>query len=1086
MMQKEDRVGKGIALFMILLVLSLPFYSASALAATVQVTKNSGDKNIDGFIDALGDTWKVEALVTDAATVNTNDIVVQIGNNQFPFNSCSSSTFGVTCSYANPLASGVQESSYPFSIVYTYRDQGNQQRTASANEVISADGSAPRITGLTASQRGSIVNLDFTVADRPAAAAVGLGIIEVLDGDTNEVLQTITEAEDGSSYNYGIDGSFNGQLSATLTGEGVRRIKIKAEDKLGHSVVSGAEEFRTDFVAPDVIADSLEFTDFGDYISSSNGVTTIKLDIIDGSDIAGKVKASSSQAVNLQNAPGTCQRNATVDKLWHCRWNGAEFSSQEEELSISITAEDEFGNTAEETLSTRLQLDATAPVIDFFGTERQFGDESYVKAQVVSAADNQLVLTVYDEGAGIVKEGIRANIGAFSGSRTDAAPDECTEEDEKLRCVWNLGSPVVSGDIARVSLTRFQDRVGNSGGSVEIPLFIDRSKPIVEDIELYGVSGLGENNYIQSGDFLKISLKATEENGVVVLVNLKGIVMDAENRYPENAFTRGLGDGWQVFTPEVCKKLNVTDDILECEVNTDPVRTDGPVTLNLEIKVQDIAGNDADVWKNEPQNKAGGAKGKYTLELLGVATTEQNIWEVVPRSVKTLLTFVDLDVTHLAYARMPVEVKLNSPAPQAELINVRLDGCETADGPDVSRALLYGGLSATGGSSTSLKWVMEFSPFDGKAQFAVTDKEKFEQADVEYTCTLLLFSKIGRNAIADAEEQEVKVIVPFAFSSLGAVDENIGKRVKELKEEALFKYTKIFDTLNKVMQWARFITTIFNTLYTVSKFLDLFSDNLVSYGELVTAGTAGLASPVEAALRGQCLVLQEGQKTALDFMEYFQVPVALISCNPSPKLGWYGQYQQAILDTYNTLSLRGLLQIPAKSLYDNIYTSAFGLCIPGIIYNAQKAREIQCRKILCYGRDVPAGIATLQGCDQLYDLQICEYFAGPLFDVIGMGALTRIVKAVVSSLTSPLGLISAGELLICSTLCFLKPTYPAAITICKVVKGFNYVVDFIDTVAGAVQNAPSVTESRYCAAAEEINIDELATVQETEEPVTEA
>src|SRR3989338_11645513 len=90
-------------LFMILLVLTMPVYSASALAASVQITKNQGEAGIEQHIDAQGDVWTVEALISGAGTSNTSvkpeDVKIKIGDNQATFTSCSPSTLGVLCKY---------------------------------------------------------------------------------------------------------------------------------------------------------------------------------------------------------------------------------------------------------------------------------------------------------------------------------------------------------------------------------------------------------------------------------------------------------------------------------------------------------------------------------------------------------------------------------------------------------------------------------------------------------------------------------------------------------------------------------------------------------------------------------------------------------------------------------------------------------------------------------------------------------------------------------------------------------------------------------------------------------------------------
>ncbi|MEK6937727.1 MAG: hypothetical protein AABX04_01655, partial [Nanoarchaeota archaeon] len=60
----QQRLWSFIGIFLISLVVSLPFYSADALAVSLKITKNSGEKNIEGFLDAKGDTWSVEALIS--------------------------------------------------------------------------------------------------------------------------------------------------------------------------------------------------------------------------------------------------------------------------------------------------------------------------------------------------------------------------------------------------------------------------------------------------------------------------------------------------------------------------------------------------------------------------------------------------------------------------------------------------------------------------------------------------------------------------------------------------------------------------------------------------------------------------------------------------------------------------------------------------------------------------------------------------------------------------------------------------------------------------------------------------------------
>src|SRR3989344_9236443 len=91
MVKKMDIGYKSIAVFLIMLVLTLPFYSANAYAS-LRVTRNSGEDNIDGFVDAQGDEWKLEVEATiPGETITASKLTM----NGYPFQSCAQNPGGV-------------------------------------------------------------------------------------------------------------------------------------------------------------------------------------------------------------------------------------------------------------------------------------------------------------------------------------------------------------------------------------------------------------------------------------------------------------------------------------------------------------------------------------------------------------------------------------------------------------------------------------------------------------------------------------------------------------------------------------------------------------------------------------------------------------------------------------------------------------------------------------------------------------------------------------------------------------------------------------------------------------------------------
>ncbi len=1080
-------------LFIIALVISMPFYSADALASiNVQITKNSGTAGIDTYLDAQGDVWTVEALITGVndTTIDPKDVKLKINDNTAEFTSCSGGTLGQTCQYISPLTDGIKEAEYAFQVVYEFLDIFGVPDSAQWGDYIRADGSAPTITSLSAKQEKGEVIIDFTVTDKKIGVpSVGLKQIDIIDADSSAVLQSITDfkLEDHTeSYTFKDDAKFGGKLQAVLEGEGLRHIKVSAEDWLGHKAVNlPLATFKTDFVAPVLVKDTLNFTSLGKFIGPYNVQTDIKLDVL---ETTAPVVVAYSEQAELNGEEASCYLDDEVDKLWHCEWNNIEvhpFSS----VALKVVAVDEYENAVEETLNTNLVEDTSAPEIGFFGTERQFEGKSYVKMKGVPG-ENRLILKVNEQGAGMDISGIRANMGALGASQYEP-PTFCNQTESTFDCYWDFGASLSSGGVLRVGLSKFEDKVGNVGAMPEIEIVADNSPPKVEKLEFYGTSDIGDKDYFQSNDLIKIKTKIAESSGVFILVNLNDIVMDAETKFPEGQYTRDLGAGWQVFDAEqLCQRNNESTGWL-CEVETEAIKSGPQKNIKLEVVVTDTAGNMADVWPESAKNMETKAQeGVYGFDLLGLSIEDApDYWEV--EKVVPKLEFVDLDATKVAYTRMPLEIRLKTSHPNTKILSIELipnscakEGDEPA--PEISRAVMYGGSMPDGTASpVTTMFTMEFPPFEGRGLFGLSEKAEISTVNAKYTCKFKIYSQVGKDALSAVEMQEVVVSVPFGFSKLGAIDENLADKVKDIRNSAFMKTANVLHYLKVALDWINYIFNILKIIITVNEFVDLFGDVGT---EMAVKWEKTPGAGIGAALRGSCFTLETSTKTGWEFIKYIQIPIQILNCNPGVygeegkgegkfeiNLGWYGKYQQDVLRTYNDLTGRNILGIPAQSLYDNLYISILGLCLPGIIFQVEKAREIQCRKIVCYGREVPQGIATIDSCDKLYDLQMCEFVYGPMIDFIPfVGALGQIGKMIKSAFTSPLGLISLTEVVACGLICFSKAeSSPGLLPVCKFTTGLNKVLSIIDSIVGAFKNRPDVTGSPYCKMAENIDADEL-------------
>jgi len=1078
--QNAQKIWSMIGLFMVVLVLSMPVYSSSALAASVQITKNQGEGEIPNFLDAQDDVWTVEALISGAGISNTSvkpeDVKIKIGDNQATFTSCSPSSLGVLCKYISPLTDGIQEGEYAFQVIYSFLNAALKEESASSGEVIKADGSAPQIffsPGKVNQDKDGKVKIDFTVNDKKTGVpSAGLKKIDIIDGDTGTILQTIDLVEGKETFSYLNDAGYEGILQTQqLTGEGIKRLKIRAEDNLGHTSFSPSVSFFADFVQPQ-IGDQLNFTKFGQFIGQFASSTDITVDVIEKSV---PMVSGYSQQADLDDDKALCEADADADDLWHCSWKNVEVNPASA-VTVLVKVEDEKGNVAEKSLSSSFVVDSSAPSIKFFGTVREFEGKSYLKS-----GKNRIILQVEDQGAGISEEGIRANLAQL-GESNFAEPTACEEAVGILQCYWDINEKIEEG-VVTLGLSRFEDNVGNEGLAPEYQFIVDNTGPKVDSLEIFGTSEVGDKDYFQSNDLFTLVLTVSESSGLRMLVNVQDLLLDAENKYPANEFIDE--DGWAMFSEQDCTR---TEGRWQCSLKTEAIKSGPESNLEVEVRVQDTAGNNALSWplsENEPQHvkrfTSSDEETTITIDLLGL-TTEENpdFWEV--RKVTPLgspSAFIDLDTTPLTYTRLPFKVSLNSDISDVKALSIELVNCaapgtnvkktttavgeeapvvigdELAPAPVISRTLLYGGVSATGDDAPAPNVIIEFEPFDGRTLFQIGQNQEteFVKKQVEYLCTFKIFSQVGKNAVRAAEVQEAKVVVPFAFSTLGAQDENLDQIIKDAREDINTAWD-VIGVLAEILKWLDYLIQVYNIIMSIVKIFE-------GPGKFATEAVKNVPTGGEAARIAACFGFTGGSKGAEESGNIFDAIIQVLSCRPgSVDLGWYGTWQSSILDIYNVEILKapddplgkfGSQFRPARSIQDNLFLSFAGLCIPGIIKNVDKFRQIKCRKIMCLENEVRSGLATVAMCEDLEDLLVCKYVVGELWYIIPFSQFwDKVIKGLADAFTGPFAILHTTTFVTCGILCLTSNPASGGCTyayfIWEIVDTLENIVGFITTV----------------------------------------
>ncbi|MBI2572610.1 hypothetical protein HYV86_02010 [Candidatus Woesearchaeota archaeon] len=1088
MMKKETKSfqKRGIGLLMMFLILTLPFYSASAMAVSVQVTKNTGDDQIPNFIDAEADTWSVEATIRDitAEQVTAETVHMNIEGNREPFQSCGQSPAGIVCTYSNQLQNGIGEGSYPFNVELDYTNEEGIADTAESEIVsIKADGTGPEVKNLRVVQNQNRLDISFAVDERPQGNAVGIHQIQIINADTSEILDEKTLDEPGdSTFRYPAD-VVEGQALFTLTGEGRTRLRVRAVDYLGHETISNAVAVQYDFAAPTI--QSFNLTKLGSFVGTQPvSDSKLTIDIVEKNGPV-NAKVRSEQITNIPVGERECVEVPEQEDLWRCTWEGVTVEPVST-ISITVDATDARGNPATQTLSQSFTLDNTPPVVDYFNTVNTFEGTGFIQ----TADDTVLLLRAHDEGAGITKEGIRASFQGLANGGGSVAPQEClTLDDGSIECRWNIRAQAGADDVT-VGLSTFQDNVGNEGSVVPVQLIVDADAPVIERVAFFGVSEVGTKDYIQSRDELKIELDILEsESSPVIIVDMNNAVNDAATLYPATAYA---AEGFAVFNAnqEAC----VRDELKwKCEIVSQPIRSGYVRSVEVSVQVLDTAANKAVKWPETVKNARMGGSGIFSFELLGLEEdeTDPDFWAV--QSVTPQIAFVDIDAVALTAVRIPFKITFSTKQ-EAEVVGLEFQEClpkegeeilptgthvrpsgaqalagragETDDSepldaesvvtssnyPEISRSLLVGSTS----SSPTL--LLEFNPFDAKEVLKVEEQDEFKTLDVAYTCTFKIFSKVGKNAIVAPETQHVTVRVPFGFSSLGSIDENIDDRVDEIKDEVIYKLTDKLRIFADILKYVRFFTGIINILRNVMIMFEFVtsSSDAIAYAFPVFTKPIGI---------GTCEAAQAAGFPLKETLAYTTPIIQILDCAPQPTPGSiYKNWQSGVLNVYNAWKGQAFIAsgvvgdgdfsgrnniVEAKSLYDNIWVSSLGLCIPGIIENLEKYRQTRCMEIQCIEESVPAGVATIESCKQIGDLLACKYVWGELVSTFIPGtAFFEAIKNIVTSfLRSPISLVRTAATLTCSYLC---PTSGTAVTVCNYTGFIVTLFDTIDSIIGLV------------------------------------
>ncbi|MBI2665219.1 hypothetical protein HYX12_01190 [Candidatus Woesearchaeota archaeon] len=778
--EKEQKYKELVASFIILLVLSMPFYSAEVMAANVEILQNTGQKEIDGFVDGKGDIWKVQAKVWNLLqdTLLPDDLQITLGGNKDKFDSCSISSSVVSSS----ASSSAETSSETIDSTIASTDSATTPAdsstpasgTSGSSTIVNSNtficdytsdlSSGAAEDHYTAQQNleGKIV-MDFTVADKPDFG-VGMGRVDILDADTGAILQTISIQDKKMSFNFRTDGGSEGIVSASetyLTGAGKKRLQVKAYDRLGHEASSNVRQLNVDFNKPNIVS-KLNFTDLNGFIGATSEITSLVVEIEENTGFK-EITAYSDQVEFLDHKASSVE--LISENLWRARWDNVKVNSVDS-VTVEIKATDTYLNVDEKNIPFTFARDVIAPQAVFFGSEKVYNDVMYV-----NPGENTILLKVVEQGAGITPDMVKVDLRSITGPEGEIltpAEENCQQTENSFDCNFTINVGEISGE-QTLRLVQLTDKVGNEGEHISKTVIVDSVAPSINGpIEIFGSDAAGVHDYFKSGDKLLFRLNISERAGIFFKVDLRNVIMNAEEELPSGKVNEA---GWEVFTQDNCIS---SGNYWLCEfLSTKSMMSDYIGQAEITLELEDTAGNKVSDrgWPDEKKDRARKkTDGVYSFKKLAV---DENLlpdyWEMKSSSAKPMVKFIDLETTSLINTRMGFDVTMNARSGRVSALSVQLVSCDSDFTGGEGRQVLWNNIYITPQSSpVRFNLILEFPPFDGKEYFKDQLVGNFEKAVIKETCTFQIYSKVDKKALATAETETVEIEVPFGFTELGS------------------------------------------------------------------------------------------------------------------------------------------------------------------------------------------------------------------------------------------------------------------------------------------------------------------------------
>ncbi len=1033
---KHDTYLMNIAFFMIFLIVSLPIYSSSVMGANINDVGAYGSNGVKDY-RAKRDVTIINVSVTvpEDSDLGTGQVKI-LEDPTKPFNCVmvDEVTQTFNCGYEYPeitLSSAVSVARFT---VQVFNDAGSPI-SPPRSAALTVDSQPPKIlSDKYVARPDGIVEATYEVRDiaceQPECANKCAGIAGVKFTVAGTVVGQSTDFEDGCQF------TKTTNLTGLIVGGdvGEKHICIEATDRFGQ-VSTSCKNVMVDARPPEITG--IRLLDLNNNpIKFTNGQplgdVTIEVNITEHSKFfnplteheneilidASQLSERPEHQEAFKNRPAICDPDG--ENKYTCTTGGFFLiMSGPRTVQVVVSAEDEHENKLNQSKSIQVTFDNVPPV-----ATRIYSNYPDDKGNFwVSEENSTIFMDITEVGAGMANRYVVLDFAAFGTQHTSGGslrlnPTKCKPG---WTCEWNRIDALNLQSNTALSLSPqagSRDDANNILQSVSGTVRVDREGPEVDDdlIALSNITSIGEThdvmNILTSGDIAEIHLFVKDWSGIKsAKANLSMLVENG----PEEL--EGVCEQNQIIAGEEQR-------IFECVWETDPVLDGYLKDISIPFTFEDYTGHVSDyVWDDieilANENETG------TRWYLSVAKTEG----ISP----------SLGIDRLSWAmgsqRMYYKMNIRRTGTNTELVSVNFDpsqcfGLDWIQQDTETNEFMISRAEFADFADNPTADIVTIQLNPGAVPEYYTTDEKGRNISVDsvnVTCFFTFRSIIeegGERSLTLPEDANITFVIPVYNNPLGQNIGNIKDKIKAEEEYIDNGGWKFVYWANLILQYAReicrFIETYIQLMSIWAGIKDIFGvscDNPT---------TQSWACPVSNSAGTTTNQISDATDGIIGELYYFCG--LFISCRLSEnardsmnaqcnQVGgdqnenwckvkkWWGKWSNmwaeyaslnflqrrsgALGSTQTGAQMGGRNETRGLSIFSvdsfdptrSMISSALSLCLPGVVMNLEKFRQIKCKRLLCWKIDVPNGRPLWQ-CNDAYAYDMCTFWTGQAFSAI--------------------------------------------------------------------------------------------------------